>query len=62
MKAKPKTPDFWALHESSARKGRITQAAAIIFATNPNMKEESAVAYALGIEKLVSKRIDNGKG
>jgi hypothetical protein len=49
---------FWEKHDRTARKGRITQAAAVIFATNPNMAQASAVRWAFEIEKLVSERID----
>jgi hypothetical protein len=49
---------FWEKHDATARKGRITQAAAIIFAANPNMSMESAVNHAFKIEALVSGKVD----
>ena len=52
---------FWDKHDATARKGRITQAAAIIFAANPNMSMESAVGHALKIESEVNRKVDKGE-
>ena len=53
-------PDFWKQHESALRAGRITQAAAIIFAdTRLNMEE--AVNRAFMIDQEVQYRIKQEK-
>jgi len=49
---------FWDKHDKTARKGRITQAAALIFSNYPNMASGNAVAWAMQIERLVSEAID----
>jgi hypothetical protein len=58
---------FWEKHDATARKGRITQAAAIIFAAqshsliscNVDCDINQAVKRAIQLEAEVSRKVDN---
>lgn len=52
--------DFWKQHESALRAGRITQAAAIIFA-GPRFSLEEAVTRAFMIDQEVQNKIKQEK-
>lgn len=49
---------FWARHDAIARKGRITQAAAVIYGGNNSWTAEASVVIAFKMERLVAQQIE----